>query len=152
MTQLPPKRYQDYHDTVYDSIRHNPWFRILEARREKIKMLEMAYGLTKTGMLTQTDACTEFGVEERDLRDYRDFVEGRSKLAEVEPIGTRRAYQGLLDHAYDVYCDTAAAYSFAVLINKESRLFGLNPRPVIELWEVSADAWPAHYKGIRQNK
>ncbi len=88
-------------------------------------------------------------VEEKDLGDYRDFVERRSKFSEMEPIGTCRAYQGVLDQSYDVFIDTAGIHPWIDIIRQECRLFGLNPRPVIELWETDCTWWPTHYRGLK---
>lgn len=148
MSQLPPKRYQNYWDSKYDSIRHQPWFRNLEGRRDKIDAVRMAYNEWKGGQNQQT-AAECFGVSERDVRDYADFVEGRSRFAEIEHEGTRKAYQMLLDQAYDVFVDTVARYSFTQVITDQSRLFGVDSRPVVELWDVDPCFWPQHYRGLK---
>jgi len=147
--QLPPKRYQDYHDSKFDPIRHLPWFRLLEARREKLDRLSTALSILRSGIGPQEAVASEMGVDARELRDYKDFVEGRSRLAEVEPIGTRRGYQMVLDQACDVYRDTAGKYSFNECIRSQSQLFGVNSRHVIEIWEVDPLAYPSHYRGIK---
>jgi len=157
--QLPPKRYQSDGNPKYDSIRHLPWFATLAERREKISSLEQALKWKKETFVVRPDGHREyatlieaskaFGVDERELRDFIDFQSGRDKLAEVEPIGTRKAYQMILDQAYDVYHDINGRRSFNKIIFEQSPLFGVNARHVIELWETDPGFYPLHYRGIR---
>jgi hypothetical protein len=157
--QLPPKRFQSDGDPKYDSIRHLPWFRLLAERREKIAVLEQAYKWKRETFCvhtdghrvyaTQTEAARTFAVDERELRDFIDFREGRNRLAEIEPDGTRRAFQAILDQAYDVYCDTNGRKPFVQIIRDESRLFGIDGRQAVELWDVDPGLYPAHYRGLK---
>ncbi len=146
--QLPPKRYQPDSDTKYDNIRWLPWFHDLAERRRKIPMLTEAAKLVSEGLSIEK-AAAEFGVDDRELGDYLHFMAGRSRLSEIEPIGTRRAYQMILDHAYDVYRDSFGRRSLTKIIYDESQLFGVNPRHVVEIWDLDPAFYPTHYKGER---
>lgn len=145
--QLPPKRYQLDADPKYDAIRHLPWFWTLRERREKIAVLEVASDLIKDGS-KQWEAAEIMGVDERDIRDFMDFKAGRSRLMELQP-SDRRQYQALLDQAYDVFRDTAGRKAFTQVIYDEGKLFGLNARHVVELWEVDPIFYPSHYNGLK---
>ncbi len=96
----------------------------------------------------QEGASAAFHVDERELRDYRDFVEGRSRFSELD-VKTQKTYQMVLDQAYDVFVDTEGRHSWAECIRSQSQLFGVQPRPVIELWEVDPMYWPTHYRGLK---
>lgn len=147
--QLPPKRFQSDQDPKYDDLRHLPWFKDLAQRRDKIAMLELAHNDYLWADMTQAESCENWGVDKRELRDYSDFVGKRDKLAEIEPIGTRRSYQHFLDHCYDVYHERQGAKSFTQVMHDESRLFGIEARPFIELWETCAMFYPSHYRGTK---
>lgn len=157
--QLPPKRFQSDGDPKYDSIRYLPWFTTLAARREKLGVLQEAWRWKNSTFVTTTDghrkfatlteAASAFAVDERELRDFIDFIEGRSRLAEIEHVGTRRAFQAILDQAYDVYCDTNGRKPFSQVIRDESRLFGIDGRQAVELWDVDPAYYPTHYRGIK---
>ncbi len=142
---LPPKRFQSDGDPIYDPIRHHLWFAALASRREKIGVLEQAKLLVDQGQ-TQDNACLEFGVDKRELRDYISFVSGRSRLAEIEDNGTRRTYQGLLDQAYDVYRDIGGQRAFTKVIYEQAPIFGIDARPVVELWDIDPAFYPTQYR------
>jgi hypothetical protein len=137
----PPKRYEDDNDPRYDSIRYLPWFHTLEERRLKIPVLRAAEKHLKDGGKVE-----DLGIDPREFRDYLDFVSGRSKFAELKPESTKRAYQKILDYAYDYYVASGGAKPISKIIYDESQLFGVNARHVVELWEIDASFLPTQYR------
>lgn len=145
--QLPPKRYQDDGDPKFDNIRHLPWFNALGKRRDKIELLAEAYIHYMEGM-PQNEAVAEFKVDARDMRDYAAFRIGISRLNELEPK-TAKVYQLLLDHAYDTYMAIGAERAFTKVMYEVSQFYGVNPRAVVELWEICPAFYPTHYSGFK---
>jgi hypothetical protein len=138
--KLPPKRYQNASDPAYDPIRWQKWFYTLEARREKIPVLEAAYSHIKNG-----GSIEDFSIDVREMRDYKDFVEGRSRFQDLS-AQDKRTYQRILDHAYDHYLGHGGNKSFTKIIYDESQLFGVNARHIVELWEVDPGVYPTRYR------
>lgn len=143
--QLPPKRFQSDQDTKYDSIRHLPWFYTLAERRGKIELLRLAHHDWLWNGETNISASDMWGVDQRELRDYSIFVAGSSRL---EP-SNQRQYQKILDNSYETYIREKGARALTKIIYDESPLFGVNPRHVVELWEVDPTFYPSNYTGIR---
>ncbi len=146
--QLPPKRYHDDKDPMFDSIRHQPWFVALEKRREKLPGLKQAQVLIEIDGLNQIQACEVMGVDERELRDYLDFVHKNSKFAQLDEY-SKVKYQTILNESYDSYKFLGASIAFPKIIHNYSRAFGMDGRPVVELWDVDATFYPTNYKGIK---
>lgn len=150
MIPLPPKRFQSTEDPKYDPIRHRPWFEKLRTRRKKLHLLRCAlHDMSNEAIgLTQKEAAFHWGVDERELRDYEDFIDGSSKLAsrEWKYPGFGRIAQHALDSAYTAYCEHNAIRHIRSFIEDAAPLYGLNPRHVTELWETDPTFWPTGYQ------
>ncbi len=135
---LPPKRYEDPFDPRFDPIRHLPWFRKLEKRREKIPSLKQALAAIHdpSKPMSQKDASEAFFVDERELRDYEDFINGISKSVDVK-------FQKVLDDAYWEYCAGGGAHNLTWCIDRMSKLYGVNPRHVNEKFETDVTFLPS---------
>lgn len=141
LVPLPPKRFQSTWEPVYDVLRHKRWFADLNKRRAKLPLLQQAYArFMETGM--QKKSSIEFGIDERELRDYVRFI---TKEKTIEP-DKQRAFQLLLDHAYRAYCRDKAQYHLREYVRYDYGLASLNPRAVVEAWEVDANFYPTGYK------
>ncbi len=134
---LPPKRFSDYHDPIYDSLRFHPWFRHLEGRREKVDLLKTAYGMT-LDEVDQWSAAVIAGVDERELRDYAPWSMG---IGDMLPNRQQAAF----DWAYDRYCFKNADQGYAYYLGDAARFYGLKPRAIVEIWEVNPLAYPSNY-------
>ncbi len=99
-------------------------------------MLEMAY--KALGLMSQRDAAAQFGVDERELRDYAAFIEGISRAVDVTEIH-------ILNAAYQAYCEHHGMRHINSFIEDTAPLYGVNPRHVTERWEVDANFYPTHY-------
>lgn len=144
MLPLPPKRFQQVDDPKYDPIRHYPWFRFLGERREKIAMLLCAYHEWKKAEsivkpITQQEAAELFGVDQRELRDYAAFVEGRV-------LDKPKNFQRILDEAYELYCGEGGKNGLRPCIETIAKLWGVNARHVIEAFEIDANFYPTGYR------
>lgn len=137
---LPPKRFQEYNDPKFDPIRHKPWFPRLIFRRSKITFLRAALESWKKDRSKQKEACALYGVDERELRDYSAFVEGK-------PIScdNRNQFQSCLDEAYRDYCDGGAQHGIRHYIDILAPLYGLKARHVNELWDTDPTFYPTGY-------
>ncbi len=136
--QTPPKRFEDPFDPKFDPIRHLPWFHKLEARRKQIPALKQALAAIHDPRqpMLQKDAATAFGVDERELRDYEDFVNGVSKPHDLK-------FQKVLDDAYWEYCAGGGAHNLAWCIDRMGKLYGVNPRHVNERFETDPNFLPS---------
>jgi hypothetical protein len=142
MIPLPPKRFQPVDDPRYDAIRFRPWFRSLAERRAKLPMLRQAYLQWSNGLeLTQKAAAEAYGVDERELRDYVDFILGVCRV----PEGNGKQFRGALDHAQMTYIHNQARNSFTKELEQAARIFGLKPRHLVEVWEVDSTFYPTLY-------
>jgi len=141
---LPPKRFQDPWNPRYDSIRVFPWYKRLEARRGALNRLCWANKDIVDGYKNQKDSSGYWGVDPRELRDYMKFVRGEG--AEITATQQRA-----LDHAYHSYCaiaDHGICYSFVQHLRETAKIWGLTPRPFIELWETHPLFWPTGYQHV----
>jgi hypothetical protein len=139
---LPPKRFESVLSTKFDPIRGRPWFKRLERRKWQLNALQLAAQRLsypdKGVIMTQDQASKEFGVDPRELRDYVKFISG---------IGRERpshAYQHILDTAYAEYCRFSASVTLRHYIELEAPKWGINPRRVVELWEVDSTFLPTN--------
>lgn len=83
-----------------------------------------------------------FGVDERELRDYEAFINGQARIA---PGGNLKTFQAILDNAYGVYCFHNGKRALTRILHEEAQPFGVNPRHVVELWEVCPKFYPTNY-------
>lgn len=137
--RLPPKRFEPGDDPVYDEIRPRSWFGRLLKRKWQIPFLREAWRCVRYDGFNQKLASFLHGVDERELRDYSAFVDGKGMA--IEPVS-----QEVLDDAYHNYCEDGAKLNIRAYISSSAALFGVNPRPVIELWEVHPLFYPSGYK------
>lgn len=141
---LPPKRYQDAKDPVFDAIRWRGWFRKLEERRAKIPLLKQAHKLwLQTPALSWAAAADQCGVDERELRDYRDFALGQQKSSFSD---RRKQFQVILDMAYMAYDKDNGVYGIRAFLAGFAKEFGADPRHVIEMWETDPTFYPSGYE------
>lgn len=142
LTILPPKRFQPCYLPIFDSIRYRPWFRHLEERRDKICLLEAArleYRGQQTQRLDpQKYAAEKWNVDERELRDYISFW-GRV------PKPVSKAQQHALDTSYLDYCANHGEESFRNCIFNVSKMYGIKPRHLHELWDTCPKFYPTGY-------
>lgn len=136
--QLPPKRFQDPEDPIYDSVRTKSWFPKLAIRRKQIPMLAGALNDHKNVRRTQKEAAEAWGVDERELRDYESFVMGRNR-----PYTSTD--QQILNDAYTIYCTNGGDIAIRACISRVSWYYGRDPRAVTELWEVDPTFFPTGY-------
>lgn len=140
---LPPKRFEEADDSKYDPIRSRRWFARLLERKWQIPLLRHAHKLLLMDCgLTQETVCEEMVVDARELRDYIKFHHGQ--VAEVGPN-----LQGALDYAYDMYCMDGAKMSWRAHMESGAKAFGLNPRHLMEQWEIDSGFYPT---GLNENK
>ncbi len=126
-------------DPVYDSIRHQPWFWRLEKRREKLWQLKQAKSHLDNVKDSRCAVAKEWQVDERELRDYISFVNKvKRNITATE--------QKILDRAYQSYMEAGGNVSFRDCIYSESKMWGINPRHVNELWETDYHFYPHEYK------
>jgi hypothetical protein len=146
---LPPKRWQPAEDPKYDPIRPKRWFPRLLVRKNKLHNLEAARlkwrSYQKFVKDAQKRAAEEWGVDERELRDYCKFVEGYSKLLEEGPK-YRQLAQILIDEAYNLYCHDKGLHSFQFWLKRVGDRSTIGGRQLIELWEVDPTFYPKGYK------
>jgi hypothetical protein len=140
---LPPKRFQDPADPVYDPIRHKPWFGKLLKRRAKLPLLEQA--LKRLGDCSQKQAAEEFGLDERELRDYLHWAEGVVEGIPMVAPCIGRKYQAVLDDANSMYQHNNGYAHIRFYIELWAPLWGMKPRHVTELWEVDPTFLPLGY-------
>jgi hypothetical protein len=141
MIPLPPKRFQNPADPVYDPIRHKPWFGKLLKRRAKLPLLEQALLAWMVGG-SQKQAAEEFGLDERELRDYRNWIE----RAQLVPIcASKKTFQHILEAAHATYQNTGGSRHLRTYIEVHASRWGLTPRHVTELWEVDPTFFPLGY-------
>ncbi len=134
---LPPKRFEDPYDPRFDTIAGKPWYHRLIARREQIPMLHQA--ALKAKETTQKAAAEEYGVDERELRDYLGFIDSVNKRASP-------TFQRILDDAYQAYNQSKASSHIRFFIEQAAPRYGVNPRHVTEIWEISNSFYPSGYK------
>jgi hypothetical protein len=139
---LPPKRWEeDSH--IYDTIRHKVWYRRLLARKRHIPLLKQAEILYHAGGILMETVCSQFGVDEREFRDWYGF---HVQSAEFKPLGAKE--QQAVDYAYSVYCAKNANKSFRHCLSEAAYVFSLPKRPLIEQWEINPLVYPSVYKQI----
>lgn len=143
MIPLPPKRFESTDDPRFDPIRHKPWFCKLEKRRAKLPFLKEALRQWRDCGITQAQAAEHAGVDERELRDYAAFMVGK-------PLGGGSVkdfiiLDAILKDAAALYEASGAAHSLRHYIEKISPLWGRNPRPIVELYEVDPTWKPEGY-------
>jgi hypothetical protein len=114
-------------------------------RREKLPALEGAYQasiVNDSGWLYAI--AVQWGVDERELRDYIDFRDGVSHLATHPAEKVARA-QTVLDEAYIIYCQSSEP--FARCIKSAALAHGKPdvPRFFNEMWEVDPFFYPTGY-------
>lgn len=146
MMSLPPKRFESFGDPKHDSLRHLAWFGALAERRAKVEILKQAARDVELMDSSRQAVADFYQVDVRELRDFIDFQKGRSRLSEIQPVGTRRTYQMYLDHCYDVYNEAQGAKSWVKVMNDEARLWGVEARHVIELWEIDPSFYPSNFR------
>lgn len=137
---LPPKRFEQVDDPRFDPIRHHQWFAKLDARRTKLPMLKAAYEAWKTK--PQRVAAEMYGVDERELRDYRNFVE-KVNVVDLSVIWT---YRAVLDDAYGHYCGEQGKRHIRSYIETIAPFYGLKGRQVVEAWETDSCFYPTGYR------
>jgi len=142
MIPLPPKRFECTSDAKFDPIRHHDWFRNLGLRRKKIPLLRAAYAAWERGKVSQKQASEIYCVDERELRDYATFVEGKSLVSETD----RKALQHALDEAYLQYCAANCKRHIRFFISSLAPFYRWKARPLVELWETDPTFWPTGYK------
>ena len=135
---LPPKRFDDPANPKYDPIRHHPWFARLLQRRAKIDLLRSALNLQSQNKITQKSAAEQYGVDERELRDYEKWIMGSHQTANINQ-------QAIIDHAYKDYCGRGGYRPFTLCLKVAAQLFGEAARPIIEKWEVDPRYFPSNY-------
>ena len=145
MICLPPKRFEQVDDPRFDPIRGREWFGKLVKRRDKIPLLVQALKAIENEQLTQAQASERFGVDERELRDYEKFVNNISSFNDLHK-SEKIVYQHILDNAYDMYDRFRARDNFRSYIEGAVKVYGIDARPVWELWEVSPDFYPSGYQ------
>lgn len=137
--QLPPKRFDDPSDPKYDPIRHLSWFWKLAKRREKLKFLKQANQDMICNKKLQKDAARNFGLDERELRDYISFVNHEPRMVGGS-VGA--AYQHASDLAYLIYCRAGGLFSFTKCLERAAPDYGIKPRHLTELWETDPTFYP----------
>lgn len=145
---LPPKRFQQIDDPIYDSIRFKKWFAKLETRREKLPILAQAYSAW-TCMppdTIQEAIAKSWGVDARELRDYADFVQGESRIKEQYGEQDRKSFQAILDASYSHYVGDKASKHIRHYLEAHAALWGYKPRLVGEFWEIDPTYYPTGYK------
>jgi hypothetical protein len=140
--KLPPKRFEDPEQPCFDSIRFKPWYAKLYKRREKIPMLAAARQEWVSTKKSQIDVCVEFGISEREFRDYTKYASG---VASTCPIPDD-VLQYAIDAAYIAYCNDNASDPFTRYIEGAAKLFGINPRQLSEQWETVPSFFPTLYE------
>lgn len=138
---LPPKRWESADDPIYDAIRFRKWFTRGQRRKHLIPTLKQAALDYTQGDRTIKDVCFDFGVDEREFRDFYGF---HYQKAAFEPLGPKE--QVVLNAAYAIYCDSNAEYSFSTCVEKAADYYGMKKRPMRELWEVNPNAYPTVYQ------
>ena len=139
--QLPPKRWEDGDNPIYDTIRHKRWFgRGLKRKRHIPFLKQAALKYQKEGGLVK-DVCLEFGVNEREFRDWYAFSVQMAANQPLEPL-----QQVVINAAYSLYCECNADKSFRHCIEQAAGHYGVSRRPIVELWEVRKDVYPTGYK------
>ena len=145
-TPLPPKRFQQIDDTKFDQIRPRPWFARLDKRRQQIPLLKQASEMYSHDgeVITQAKAAEMFGVDERELRDYEKFVDNQSSMGDLTK-SEKAVYQHILDCAYSMYERFRAGEHIRTYVESQARMYGVDGRKVIEMWEIDPTFWPTGY-------
>ncbi len=140
--QLPPKRWESTQDSKYDQIRHHKWFARLEKRKHHIPLLQQAYAMhLQMGQhVTQKFICGQWGVSEREFRDYCHHVDGMRIDGHISD-----RQQDAINHAYHYYQQGNASHSFTAHLKACAPQFGLNQRALIELWLTEPAFYPIGY-------
>lgn len=134
---LPPKRFQEVNNPIYDPIRPKVWFKGLLKRRAKLPALKQAaLGIRKYG--DQKVVASEYGVDERELRDYIAFFS--HPWPKPDPT-----YQHIMDKAYGMYCDFNATNHIRFYLAIVAPFYRIKPRHVEELWETHPNYYPTGY-------
>lgn len=141
LIQLPPKRFDQVDDPIYDSIRNRPWFAKLEKRRVKLPLLKAAYDMMVKGWKNQRDSAETFGVDDRELRDYAAFRDGNPLV----PLAQMKGLQLALDDAYASYCADNAKRHISHYISSVAPLYRWKARHICELWETDQTFLPTGY-------
>ncbi len=142
---LPPKRFEAIEDPRFDQIRGKPWFWRLKERRTRLHSFQQAYQAWDSRKFTQLQASLEYGIHERDLRDYISFVRKHPATKKID----RTTAQRVLDDAYVLYCEDNANKNFVEYVQAVAYRFGINPRMARELWEVDSTFYPSAYNNKR---
>jgi transposase-like protein len=137
---LPPKRWEE-DSPDFDLLRHKLWYRRGLKRKHLIPALKEAANLYHEGGRLVKSVCAEFGVDEREFRDWYGF---HIQSTAFEPLGPKE--QRVLDAAYAIYCDSSANYSFRHCIERAAEYYGMKKRPLVEAWEVNPIVYPTGYK------
>lgn len=138
---LPPKRWQE-DGPQFDGLRHKLWYNRLLKRKKHIPMLKLAAAAYQAeDGLSMDEACVEFGVDSRELRDWIAF---HDQMAAFEPLGPKD--QAVMNAAYAIYCDSNADYSFRHCIEKSANYYSVAKRPLVEAWEVNPTVYPTGLK------
>ncbi len=108
-------------------------------------MLRQAMLAQAVDGLSQKEAAEQYGVDERELRDYEFFEAGIPLKNRVSGLKIP-TYQHILDAAYEAYCQHSAIRHIRSFIEDMAPLYGVPARPIIELWEVCPDFYPSSYE------
>jgi len=146
MTILPPKRYESTEDPKYDPIRHHHWFFLLTKRRDKLAFLSSALASYNEG-LTQDQVKERWGIDQKELREYQNFREGRSPKS-MKDAAFKAEVLRRITLAYQAYnrIDGAKSYS-SIILSLEMVRATIKPRIVCELWEKDPNLYPIGYPG-----
>lgn len=143
---LPPKRFEDPSDPLYDSIRTRPWFAKMATRRAKIPLLKQAHAMSlQIGQhTTQKFICDTWGVDERELRDYVKWY-CDSPIA-LDPIP--KNFMDAINHAYHAYCEDKGNMPWRNHLRNSAPYFGIKPRHITEKWETDTAYYPDGYEEV----
>lgn len=135
LTILPPKRWEDASDPVFDPIRHHAWFARLLKRKKHIAALDQALKDMRENGTSQKQACLNWFVATRELRDFIDYVA-------KTPCQMLNQEQAILDEAVLYYRASHGEKHLRHWIEKVATAKGFKPRPYLEKWEVDANYLP----------
>lgn len=146
-TQLPPKRFEDPNDPKFDPVRGKPWFGKLVKRGLNIPSLSAAYTAYQKpdNQLTQVLVAEQYHVSVDDLIDYIKFVENKPSF-KVRSDAERKLWQHILDNAYGVYERFRANDNLNSYIDMAAKTYGIDPRPIKELWDIDPTFVPTYSK------
>lgn len=144
---LPPKRFEDARDPKFDPIRHFPWFNGLYKRREKLPALKAAFDHWKVNVLPQAESAKMFNVDERELRDYFEFVMWAVGAPQQDDRfdSNDKLFRHILTDAYKLYCHSHGHTPLRTCLSRICPMFGVTTRHVIERWEIDPRFIPNGY-------